>query len=150
MAQDTDNHSDIVWPDEENLFAADALLSEDGAVSQSSDTWTGSECDVKRETPGKDAAKFGEATGDVASTNEFWDHDDRNENAGSVRYGRQPPYNLLLQSGICCKLLSYCRSVQPLLYPGSEEDADVWRHDKFDLLKVQPVASICQDQTKKL
>lgn len=91
MAQDTDNHSDIVWPDEENLFAADAVSTEDGAVSQSSDYWTGSNDEVKRDAPGKDAANPDEAVGNAASTNEFWDHDDRNEHAGSLRYYSLPP-----------------------------------------------------------
>ena len=32
----------------------------------------------------------------------------------------------------CC-----CRSSSPKKYPLTEEEADVWRHDKFDLLKVK-------------
>ena len=78
MTEATIQDSDIVWPDEEHLFAVDTSSSEDRAVSQDSD---GEVNNVTKTTQ----AELADRAGDVAYSNGFWDHDDRNECTSRLR-----------------------------------------------------------------
>ena len=130
MTQATENDG-IVWPDEEHLFAAD-VSSDERAVSQSSEGGVldrGTDQDAER-----NETNFNATVTEASNANEFWDHDDRTQHNSSLRYyakSKSFSPRAWYSTWFCC-----CRSTSPKSYPLTEEDADVWRHDKFDLLKV--------------
>ena len=83
MTQAAVRDNDIVWPDEEHLFAAEDFSLDDRAVSQSSEGWTGLNSVTDREAA-KNEPSYG-ADGDAPAANEYWDHDDRNQDASNLR-----------------------------------------------------------------
>ena len=84
MTLATENAGDIVWPDEEHLFAADNLSSNDRAVSHGSERGTGLDGGTDNHAEGNDN-NFGATATEISDANEFWDHDDRTQNNGNLR-----------------------------------------------------------------
>ena len=92
MNRDTDASADIVWPDEEHLFDVDTLSMDERAGSQTSDGWNGLR--GATETKANESGKS-ELPSHLSSPNEYWDHDDRNVDAGGLRQ-------------VCCPVLCLC------------------------------------------
>ncbi|DBA90084.1 hypothetical protein WJX77_006923 [Trebouxia sp. C0004] len=112
MSLGSEAAEEIVWP--EDLLDADSSISvEDRAFSQSPDGWKGLHSGSEQKIP-KNESQTASDSVDLSSTNEHWDHDDRNNDGSNLR------------------------SVSPTNYARSEEDTDKWMHDKFDLLKIGP------------
>ena len=82
MTQAVENDTDIVWPDEEHLFAADNLSPDEHAVSPSSDGGIGG-TDHRAD---QNTASFGEVAAESSDANEYWDHDDRVQENSNLRY----------------------------------------------------------------
>lgn len=112
MSLGSEAAQEIVWP--EDLLDADSSISvEDRAASQSPDGWKGLHSASEQHIPKKESQTASDSV-DLSSTNEHWDHDDRNTDGNNLR------------------------SFSPTKYVRSEEDTDKWMHDKFDLLKIGP------------
>ena len=132
MTRATENDDGIVWPDEEHLFAADNS-SDERAVSQSSEGGIVLDGGTDQFTE-RNESNFAVTATDASDANEFWDHDDRTQHDSNLRYhtiSESCSPQTWCSTWFCC-----CRSTSPKKYPLTEEEADVWRHDKFDLLKV--------------
>ena len=81
MTGKPDAGADIVWPDEEHLFDVDTLSVDDRAGSQTSGGWNGLHGASETRT---NESKV-ELSGNTSSANDYWDHDDRNADAGALR-----------------------------------------------------------------
>lgn len=81
MTQAVQDDNDIVWPDEEHLFAADNLSPNERPASQSSDRGTGGIDHLAD----NNTASFGEMAAESFDANEYWDHDDRTQDKGNLR-----------------------------------------------------------------
>ncbi len=140
MSLGSEAAQEIVWP--EDLLDADSSVSvEDRAVSQSPDGRKGLHSGSEQNIP-KNESQTASDFVDVSSTNEHWDHDDRNTDGSILRYVSSSVLSCVLKKesstfprqsfhhSVCS------RSFSPANYVRSEEDTDKWMHDKFDLLKV--------------
>lgn len=134
MTQAAENDDGIVWPDEEHLFAAD-VSSDECAASQNSEAEKISDGGTNH-VAAKNDTSFAATATETSDANEFWDHDDRSQQHISLRYCRLYT-SLVVQAWYKYQyFVNCCRSLSPKEYPLTEEEADVWSHDKFDLLKV--------------
>ncbi len=78
-----DAGKDIVWPDEDHLFDAESLSVEERVGSETVKGWNGlhrAEQDTER-----NESRAANDSLDLSSTNEYWDHDDRNTSSSNLR-----------------------------------------------------------------
>lgn len=80
MTFESDAANDIVWPDD--LLDADDISVDDRAGSQTSGGWNG----LQSGTSPKNESTTVNKSVDLPSTNEYWDHDDRDTYGSSLRY----------------------------------------------------------------
>jgi hypothetical protein len=84
MSLGSEAAQEIVWP--EDLLDADSSISvEDRAASQSPDGWKGLHSGSEQNIP-KNESQTASDSVDLSSTNEHWDHDDRNTDGSNLRY----------------------------------------------------------------
>ncbi len=140
MSLGSEAAQEIVWP--EDLLDADNSESvEHRAVSQSPGGRKGLHSGSETNIPKNESPTASDSV-DLSSTNEHWDHDDRNTDGSNLRYIPSSVLSCVLwkeSSTFPRQSLhhSVCsRSFSPANYVRSEEDTDKWMHDKFDLLKV--------------
>lgn len=84
MSLGSEAAQEIVWP--EDLLDADSSKSvEDRAASQSPGGWKGLHSGSEQNIP-KNESQTASDSVDLSSTNEHWDHDDRNTDGSNLRY----------------------------------------------------------------
>lgn len=75
---------DIVWPDEEHLFDVESSSINERAVSHTSDGWNDLDTGTQQARQ-SDNSQTADGAVDHSSANDFWDHDDRDPHASSLR-----------------------------------------------------------------